>query len=367
MTDPTTPRLAAPVSPLRTPGAAWQGRGLIWLLRDRTLIAICTLALPLVVGIVLLSSRRTWTSSASFMPATRRAASNLSGLAAQFGINVPTTEPSQSPAFYADLVMSRALLGAIADSSYSFTSDTGEVRGTLVDIVVKDHGLSPSLRREEAFRWLRDHLVATPYARTGTIGLTVVAPAPVFAQQLLQRAVQGINRFNLETRQSQAGAERRFTERRLEEAKHDLRSSEDALQAFMQSNRDYERATAPRLQYDRLSRDVTFRQQLLTSIAQAFEQAHIDEVRDTPAITVIDEPNVPARPNGRGTVAKTFGALVAGLLLGCVLAAVRGFRSNDVRPVDVPGHASQLLEETLEDCRHPVRWIGRAIGRVPAT
>jgi uncharacterized protein involved in exopolysaccharide biosynthesis len=52
-------------------------------------------------------------------------------------------------------------------------------------------------------------------------------------------------------------------------------------------------------------------------LAQAYEQARIEEVRDTPVITVIEAPMLPARPDPR-----PFGrAIAAGLL--CALAVAQ--------------------------------------------
>jgi hypothetical protein len=58
----------------------------------------------------------------------------LPGLAAQFGLTLPTSDGGQSPAFYADLLTSHEILGALVDTRFEHPSDTGMVRGTLVDI-----------------------------------------------------------------------------------------------------------------------------------------------------------------------------------------------------------------------------------------
>ncbi len=47
---------------------------------------------------------------------------------------------------------------------------------------------------------------------------------------------------------------------------------------------------SPLFEHDRLERPVSMRQELVTAMAQAYEQARVDEVRNTPVITVIDQP-----------------------------------------------------------------------------
>jgi capsule polysaccharide export protein KpsE/RkpR len=92
-----------------------------------------------------------------------------------------------------------------------------------------------------------------------------------------------------------------------------LRASEDRLLAFSQANRRIQDSPDLIAQRARLERDVTMQQQIYTTLAQAYEQAKIEEVRDTPVLTVITPPEVPARPDSRRLAVK--GALLTALLL----------------------------------------------------
>jgi uncharacterized protein involved in exopolysaccharide biosynthesis len=75
------------------------------------------------------------------------------------------------------------------------------------------------------------------------------------------------------------------------------------------------------------------RQQVYTQLVQAFEQARIEEVRDTPTLTIIEEPYVPVRPEPTGIVSKTIISLLVGLALGSFLAfiaqIVEGLRRSE--------------------------------------
>jgi uncharacterized protein involved in exopolysaccharide biosynthesis len=75
-----------------------------------------------------------------------------------------------------------------------------------------------------------------------------------------------------------------------------------------------------------LERDISLRQQVYTTLVQSFEQARIAEVRDTPVITVLQPPFLPARdPRGLVLMAAVGLALggMAGLVLAFVVEAVR--------------------------------------------
>ena len=91
------------------------------------------------------------------------------------------------------------------------------------------------------------------------------------------------------------------------------------MEEFLRSNRDLG-SPSLQLRKDRLNRVVQTRQQVYTALAQSYEQSKIEELRDTPAITVIDPPVIPTEPNPRGTIGKTLKSLVFGALVGTMLA-----------------------------------------------
>jgi uncharacterized protein involved in exopolysaccharide biosynthesis len=292
------------------------------LLSRRRLIIGLALAMGFITGVRGLLTARTWTSGATFMPQTRRTpAAGLSGLAAQLGISVPTLDAGQGPAFYADFVTSRTMFGALADTSFEMPSDTGPARVRLVD-VYRAGGNTPERRRDGLIRKLGSRITAVAMLKTGVVRVRVTAPNPELARQMTSFILDGLNRFNLVTRQSQAGAERRFMEGRLDEARSELRGAEDRLQGFMQRNREYRNSPELTFQQERLSREVQMRQQVYTSLAQAYEQAKIEEVRDTPVITVVEAPEAPVRPDRRGALRGSIVALFSGALIGSLLAVI---------------------------------------------
>ncbi|HEY7637570.1 MAG TPA: Wzz/FepE/Etk N-terminal domain-containing protein [Gemmatimonadales bacterium] len=302
------------------------------LLRYRRLvIGAALLVFALVVGITLVLPR-SYTSRSSFMPQTRSQTGSLSGLAAQFGFTLPlsATDGGQSPAFYADLVKSRSILGGVVDSQFEYQGDQGPVKGTLVDFY-KSKGKTPALRRDAAIRKLEDDVEATTVQKTGMVNLAVTVRQPALALEINQRLLDLINQFNLRTRQSQASQERRFTEQRLAEVRQDLRAAEDRLQQFLQRNRDIRNSPDLTFQADRLQREVTMQQQVFTTLAQAYEQAKIEEVRDTPVITVVERPEAPVRPDRRGLIGKGLLGLLLGLVIGAGLAFGKSFAANSDR------------------------------------
>jgi uncharacterized protein involved in exopolysaccharide biosynthesis len=336
------------------------------LLRYRGLIMGTALLLTLAVTLVTFVLPRTFTCHSTLTPQSRRSPSTLSGLAAQFGFAVPTVEGGQSPAFYADLLTSHEILGAVVDTRFEYPSDTGLVRGNLIDLY-RTKGPTLPLRRDDAIRELEHAVEATTVQKTGVIDLAVTASHPVLAQLVSQRLIELLNEFNLHTRRTQAGSERRFTEQRLGEVRRDLREAEDALQRFLQRNRDYRNSPELNFQQERLQRDVQLQQQLFTTLSESYEQAKIEEVRDTPVITVVESPRVPVRPDPRGMLRNALLTLVLGTGLGMLLAIGRAYTVNarSLRTHEAT-EFDRLRREAFQDLLRPwrpLRRVFRASGR----
>jgi uncharacterized protein involved in exopolysaccharide biosynthesis len=329
-------------------------------LKCRTLVLGTALTCAVITGAALLLMPRTYTSSSSFIIQTRRLPSTVSGLAAQFGLSLPSADPSQSPAFYEDLLHSRELLAAVVDSTFVVRKGPLEKRGTLTDLL-EVRGRSPALRREAAIKRLGNLVSTSTDAKTGVVHLNAKFKHADLAEQVNRLLLDLLNRFNLITRQSQASAERKFTEHRLEQVRSDLNQAEDVLRSFNQRNREIRNSPELSLQQDRLNREVSLRQQVYSTLAQAYEQAKIEEVRDTPALTVLQTPEIPVKPDSRYIIYLVLGALILGAIVGLLIAMAR----EALRDAKRLGGAEleefeQLRRATLEDLRHPLRAISRS-------
>ena len=294
-------------------------------LRHVRLLVLLPLAVFALAVVPPLLGRRDYVSTSTFAPQAAQAArSNLSGLAAQFGISLSSSDAMLSPAFYAELVKSRELLGGAVDARYEFQADTGLFRGTLVQYYNME-GATEAERREGAIDALANATDVVVGLKTGVIRLSVTTKYPALSKQIADALLTLVNEFNLKRRQSQAAAERSFVANRLEEVRGELRAAENRLQSFAQSNRTFGAASQLNLEQERLSREVSMRQSVYTSLAQAYEQAKVDEVRDTPVITVVERPTLPVRPKSRKLVVRGMLALMLGAILAVLLVLFMEF------------------------------------------
>jgi uncharacterized protein involved in exopolysaccharide biosynthesis len=178
---------------------------------------------------------------------------------------------------------------------------------------------SPEATLEKTVDELNGLMAVETSPRTGVVTLRVQTPWPEVSSLIAERLIAELNQFNLATRQSRAAAERRFTENRLAESRAELEAAEATYESFLKQNRQF---NSPELRFeeDRHRRNVQMRQEVVNSLATAFEQARVDEVRDTPVLTVVDHPRPATEPNARGTIRKAALAGVFGAMLGLVIA-----------------------------------------------
>jgi uncharacterized protein involved in exopolysaccharide biosynthesis len=295
----------------------------VLLLWRRTIVVTTAICIVAALAIAFLRPI-TYTTNFSFVPevAPDQGSSGLAGLAGQLGVNLGSVgSPTQSPQFYADLMNTHQLLAPIANDSFQLSRPTAHVEKLSQFLGVA--GSNPAIVTDKTVQILRDKVLAASVAArtTGVVDVRVRTTSPEVSLGIAQRVIDGLNQFNLSTRQSQAAAERRFVEDRLNAARASLRAAEDALQEFLQSNRVV--GVDLSFQRDRLQREVALRQQLVLGLSQQYEEARIREVRDTPVITVIERPILPVLPDPRGRATTVILGMLAGLFFGIVTALAR--------------------------------------------
>ena len=296
--------------------------------RRRRLIFVWTLVGALLgVGVALITSPK-YTTASSFLPnegdqAGLAGLAGMAGMAQQFGFAIPrSSDAAQSPEFYQDLLQSNEILSGVIRAGVEVVTATGVTRVDLGEHF-KIRGKTPEERNTRTRRYLAKKVISVSLGReTGVVTMRIRTDDPGLSAAIGLRLLDLISAFDLGTRQSQASAERDFAEERLEQLQVEFSISEDSLKAFLIENRQV--ANSPQLTFenDRLERQVFMRQELVTSMAQAYEEARIEEVRNTPLITVIDRPEPAALPDP-GWLLEIVLGLSLGMMVGIGLAFVR--------------------------------------------
>lgn len=330
-------------------------------LRQWRLVLVLPVLFALAVGLYTYSKERMYAASASFFPkeSEGRAIGGAFALAQQFGVDLGSKGPTQSPQFYVDLLQSRALLRKVVESKYQVVGPDGNAESvTLTQFYRRKDGTErPWI---QAVDIVRPRIVPSIARQTGVVRITVTSPQPALSEQIAERLLDLLNAFNLEMLQKRAEQENRFVGERLAEAQTKLLAAESALQSFQRQNRQFENSPDLMFENGRLQRQVDARQEVYTSLLRSQEQTRIDAMRDTPLITVIDHPAESSEPQPRGTVGK---ALLA-YLLGLGLAVGVAFMSESARrgrESKESGHREfqRLARQAWSDVRRPSRWFRR--------
>lgn len=285
-----------------------------------------------------LSSTRVYRSSAVFIPqGSDPGSSALARAAGQFGITVPATGGSWGPSVYIELIRSRALLEPMLFDTVT-VAERGSRSMSLPEIFGVATTATPDQRIDQTYSMLAGSVSAEEARALGGVRIHVTTAWPSVSKALADRLLRRLNEFNLETRRSQAAAERQFAEVQAAEAALALHDAERRLQAFLRSNRAITGSPELTFEHDRLQRDVALRQQIYSSLLQSREEARMREVRNLAVISVFEKPRLPRIPESRKTVKKTIIGGLTGGFIGVMLAFIaqmftkaRGATSSEAR------------------------------------
>ncbi|MEP7381789.1 MAG: Wzz/FepE/Etk N-terminal domain-containing protein [Gemmatimonadota bacterium] len=331
-------------------------------LRQIKLILLLAITFGVLAFVYATLQPQMYTSAGSFMVQTSKTSlGTMPGIAAQLGVSLPSTDPSQSPSFYSELLETRFILGTLVDTTFQYRALEGGVTRTTVADAYHVRANPAPIRRDDAIERLSRAVSVRVSQKSGMVTYAVEAPAPDLARTLADALLNQLVRFNMLHRQSRAAAERKFTEGRLAEVGVELRAAEQQHEAFLRENRSVTNSPQLNFQDQRLARQVELRRTLYSTLAESYEQAKIEEVRDTPQISVIEAPEIPARPDARLRIGKA----VVAALFGALLALLIGFSKERFTEVggsteDEAAEFRRLRQATMDALLHPFRSGRRA-------
>ena len=107
------------------------------------------------------------------------------------------------------------------------------------------------------------------------------------------------------------------------------------MEGFLRQIRRYDQSAQLQFEHERLQREIELRQQVYITLVQAFEQVRVEEVRNTPGISVLESPEGSARRRG-GRITRMVAALAAGVMAGLIGALIHDFarRERTRNPAD---------------------------------
>ena len=247
-------------------------------------------------------------------------AAGVMGLAAQFGVGggAGTGTGPTSPLFYEALLRSRSLRQRVTTALFPL-GDHGELRTLEQYWSHQEHPTAK--KRFGALKTLARHLESAALPRIQQVSFTVEGPSIRVAKLMADTVLAALNDLVVEVRRQRATAEREFLEGRFNTLADSLRVREDGLRRFYEQNRNL---ASPQLQFEdvRLRREVERVQGVYAQIGGQLEQARIQEVRDTPALMVVDAPIEPVVKSAPVRRLWALSAAILGGALALLLAMV---------------------------------------------
>jgi len=221
-----------------------------------------------------------------------------------------------APKFYADLVTTDAILLQVIDTTrtpYNYFKVYG--------MPTKDR--KPERARDYALDHLRRRIKVDLDARTAVITVKFAGRTPEFSVQVMHTLLDAVNRFNIQTLQTTARARTKFTEGRIAVMKDDVSVAETRLRDFLTQNRTYAQSPLLTLQQLQLRQDYSLKNEMLISLENSLEKARLDEVRDTPVLTILDQPLEHSKPTYPPRMSFGVEAAIAWLVFASVFVVIR--------------------------------------------
>ena len=288
----------------------------------KTIIIFPSVLCLLTIFYVLFIADPIYTSNSKIMSssASGGGASQAIGLAAQFGINLPTnqTEPVWN---YPEIIKSRILAKSVIAQTFD-TEKFGKGK-KLIDMLnyledVKKHG--PKTLESLAVQKFHKMIRVNENTQTSIVTLSIDTFEPSLAAQINKAIIEQLDSHQRDYNRSKSSETRIFIQKRIESTKQELSLAEEKLKIFRDRNRRIENSPALQLEQERLVREVTVLTGVFTTLKQQLETTKIKEVRESDYVIVIDPPEVPIIPSSPKKKLNVILAGIIGLGFGFIIA-----------------------------------------------
>jgi len=220
---------------------------------------------------------------------------------------------------YPEILLSRPVL----DKTLGLNVDSsGTEEGRTVLTALRVTGRTVAIRLDRGIKKLRKIVAVRPNPRSGIISITVDTNNPALSALIANGLIENLNHFNLGVRESRGRAVREFIEGRRRETKAALERSEQDLTRFLEANLRIGNSPQLILEQQRLQRQIDIQSELYRMLERQYEQARIEEHRDTPTFTILESASPPVRKYRPSTILNSASAGAACIAVVFVLSLV---------------------------------------------
>ena len=317
----------------------------------KIIIITPTILCTLTVIYVLFFVKPVYTSTSKIMSSSSGGGvSQAAGLAAQFGIAIPTGQ-SEPKWVYPEIIKSRTLTRTVLKHKFD-TNEFGPQKSLLQILTYGNDEPEFNLDTLEIMgvNNLLKMIEVSEDIKTAILTLNINASEPILAAEINKVLIEELDAHQRKYNKAKTSDTKQFIEERIVDIEKELNEAEEALRDFTTHNRRIDNSPLLQLEQQRFAREVTVLIGVFTTLKQQLETTKIEEVKESDYVVVLDPPEVPlqrSKPN------KKLMVILSGILgigLGMVLAFMREFAANSEKEEkDKMTEAKSLVRQHLSD------------------
>ncbi len=250
---------------------------------------------------------------------------SIQSIAAQFGFAIPSS--GYSVYYFAQVVQSRSVLEAVLRDTLRADGETIAV----LDLVGAS-GSTPQEVLESGIETIQDRLDVRTDDQANLVTVRAQASSPHLAEALGRSVLTALDSVINTSQRTGGSYERRFAEAQADSARNALRVAEDQLRDFYKANRSIESSPTLQVEEGRLRRQIQVLQDVYLALVNQEEAAKLQEARNTPAISMVQQPLASAEKVWpRRAVWAVFGFIATVLAVaGWVYVIIPALRDSDL-------------------------------------
>jgi uncharacterized protein involved in exopolysaccharide biosynthesis len=249
------------------------------------------------------------------------------GLAAEFGISIPTSE-SGAKWVYPVILKSRTLARSVLKRQ--FDTNKHGFKKSLLEILSSEENtteINSSRLETLAVDKLLKMINLSEDLKTFILTLNVNALEPKLAAEVNMAFIEELDAHQREYNRAKTSDTKKFIKERIIETKKELMNAEEGLKNFRDRNRRIENSPALQLGQQRLAREVAVLTGVFTTLKQQFETTKIQEVKESEYVVVIDPPEIPLQRSAPNKKKMVILAGIFGIGFGILYALIKEFFS----------------------------------------
>ena len=295
----------------------------------KVIIITPTILCTLMIIYVLFFTKPVYTSTAKIMSSSSGGGmSQAAGLAAQFGIAMPTGQ-SEPKWVYPEIIKSRTLARSMLKRKFD-TNEFGPQKNLLQILTYGNGDPQVGLDTLEimAVNNFLGMIDISEDIKTAILTLSINASEPNLAREVNQAIIEELDAHQRKYNKAKTSDTKKFIEERIIDTEKELMSAEESLKIFMDRNRRIENSPALQLERQRLTREVTVLTGVFTTLKQQYETTKIEEVKESDYVVILDPPEVPLIRSKQGKKKMVILAGLLGIALGIGIAFVLEYVRN---------------------------------------